>query len=184
MVTTQDQVEMLLSRVAELEGEMNLRTQDARREGENAGRAQAAAQVQAVLEKLGRSIQEIADLRPKLRHQAEGDLLKLALAIARKVVHREISADPEVLGGLVRVAIEKVRIREIVRVRTNPQHQAVIQQIVARLSAGAQIEIQADQRVPLGGVIVETERGDFDASVDVQLREIERGLADRLAIFE
>jgi flagellar biosynthesis/type III secretory pathway protein FliH len=28
--------------------------------------------------------------------------------------------------------------------------------------------------------VVETTRGEFDASVDLQLREIERGLTDRL----
>lgn len=181
MGTTHDQLHGLQERVAELEQEMELRIREASeaayREGENSARMQ----VQSLIEKLARSIQEVADLRPKLRQQAEGDLLKLSLAIARKIVHREISADPEALTALVRVAIEKIRLQEIVRVRTHPQHQAVVQQIVTRLSGGAQVDIQADGRIPLGGIIVDTSRGEFDASVDVQLREIERGLADRLA---
>ena len=38
-----------------------------------------------------------------------------------------------------------------------------------------------DPKLPPGGVIIDTRRGEFDASVDLQLREIERGLTDRLA---
>jgi flagellar assembly protein FliH len=185
IVTTNDQVEVLQERVAELERDMDRRVREAReiayREGENNGRTQAAAQVQPMLEKLARSIGEIAELRPQLRHQAEADLLKLAMAIARKIVHREVTADPEALAGLLRVAMEKIRLREILRVRTHPQHQAIIQQLVARFSGGAHVEVQGDGRLPLGGVIIETERGEFDVSVDTQFREIERGLADRLA---
>ena len=38
----------------------------------------------------------------------------------------------------------------------------------------------ADPSRDLGTVIFETQRGNLDASVDSQLQEIERGLADRL----
>jgi flagellar biosynthesis/type III secretory pathway protein FliH len=38
----------------------------------------------------------------------------------------------------------------------------------------------ADASRAIGSVIFETPRGNLDASVDSQLQEIERGLADRL----
>ena len=181
IVTTHDQVHALQARIAELEQHSERRIREAAETAYREGESAARAQVQPLLEKLARSVQEVADLRPNLRRQAEGDLLRLSLAIARKVIHREVSADPEALTALVRVALEKIRIQEIVRVRTHPQHQPVIRQIVAKLSNGVQIDIQADGRIPLGGIVIDTARGEFDASVDVQLREIERGLADRLA---
>ena len=79
------------------------------------------------------------------------------------------------------MAVEKIRVQEILRVRVHPQHQPAVQQILTQMSTGAPIEIFADQKMQLGGVVVETTRGEFDASVDLQLREIERGLTDRLA---
>jgi flagellar assembly protein FliH len=186
IITTDDQASSLLARIADLESSMERRIAEARqsayREGETAARTQATAQVEPLLEKLARSIHELSEMRPKLRHEAEGDLLKLSLAIAKRILHRELSADPESLAGLVRVAMEKIRMQEVVRVRVHPQHQATVQQIVTRLSGGIAVEILADHRLPLGGVVIETTRGEFDASVDVQLREIERGLADRLAV--
>ncbi len=151
------------------------------REGEAAGRSQASSQVEPLLGQLARSIDELAQLRSKLRHQAEGDLLKLSVAIARKVLHRELNADPEALAGLIHVALSKIRVQEILRVRVHPQHQALVIQQTQRLTGGAHLEVCGDPRLPLGGVLVETSRGEFDASIDVQLREIETGLADRLA---
>lgn len=175
---------VLQRRVAELEASLEPRCREAReagyREGEAAGRNQANGQVQPLLEKLARSIQEIAEARPKLRAEAEGDLLKLSLAIARKVLHRELIADPDSIAALIKVCLDKIRLQEIVRVRIHPQHHPAIQQILVRLSTGVPIELLPDPKLQLGGVVIETTRGEFDASVDVQLKEIERGLADRL----
>jgi flagellar assembly protein FliH len=42
------------------------------------------------------------------------------------------------------------------------------------------VEVIADASREPGAVVFETERGNLDASVDAQLREIERGLADCL----
>lgn len=174
----------LQKRITELEASLEQRCREARdagyREGEAAGRNQANGQVQPLLEKLARSIQEIAEARPKLRAEAEGDLLKLSLAIARKVLHRELSADPDSIAGLIKVCLDKIRLQEIVRVRVHPQHHPTIQQVLARLSTGVPIELLPDPKLQLGGVVVETTRGEFDASVDIQLKEIERGLTDRL----
>jgi flagellar assembly protein FliH len=180
----QQQIKDLQARLAQMEAAAERRIRETResayREGEAAGRNQAMAQMQSVLDKLAQSIREIAELRPKLRHEAETDVVKLAMAIAKKVLHRELVADPDALSGLIRVAMEKIRVHEIVRVRIHPQQHGPVQQAVGRFAMGAQVEITADTKLPLGGVVVETTRGEFDASVDVQLKEIERGLTDRL----
>jgi flagellar assembly protein FliH len=180
-----EQTAILQARLAELDATMERRVREVRdaayREGEAAGRNQAATQIQPMLDKLAKSIQEIAELRPKLRHEAESDVVKLSLAIAKKILHRELSTDADSIAGLIKAAIEKIRIQDIVRVRIHPQHQATVQQLLGRMSAGHQIEVLPDPKLQTGGVIVETSRGEFDASVDLQLREIERGLTDRLA---
>ncbi len=181
IVTTDDQVSILQARVVDLETNMQRRVAEARSEGEAAVRAQAQAQVQPLLGQLAKSIQDIAELRAKLRHEAETDLIKLSLAIAKKVLHREVSVDSEALSGIVRVAMEKIRLQDVLCVRINPQHHAVIQQMIGRLSHGSKVELIADARQPVGGVVIETTRGEFDASLDTQLAEIERGLVDRLA---
>ena len=150
------------------------------REGEAAGRSHAAAEFQPLIERLSRSIDELAHMRPQLRKDAEGDMLKLALAIARRVLRRELAIDPDALHGLVLGALEKLHGQEVCRVRVHPSQAASITACLKGSDAGQAIEVAPDPSREPGAVIFETSRGNLDASVDSQLQEIERGLADRL----
>jgi flagellar assembly protein FliH len=150
------------------------------REGEAAGRARAAAEVQPVLERLARSIHEVTGLRARLRSEAEADLVQLSLAIARRVLHREIAIDPEALHGLILGALKKLQGQEIARVRVHPSHAAPVMNCLRQNLNTEQVEVIADPSREVGAVIFETQRGNLDASVESQLQEIERGLADRL----
>jgi flagellar assembly protein FliH len=150
------------------------------KEGEAAGRKNAAAELQPVITRLTRCIDEISGLRGRLRAEAEADLVKLALAIARRVIRRELGIDPEALHGLVLGALDKLQGQEISRVRVHPSHVALVTESMRLNSASAKVEVIADPSRELGTVIFETRHGNLDASVDSQLQEIERGLADRL----
>jgi flagellar assembly protein FliH len=147
------------------------------REGEAATHQRAQAEVAPVLERLARSIDEISGMRGRLRREAEADLVKLALAIAARVLRREVSVDPDALQGLVRAALEKLDRQEVSRVRIHP---ALAPSMVRALAGSPHIEITADPSRETGGIIFETPRGNLDASIESQLREIERGLADCL----
>jgi flagellar assembly protein FliH len=150
------------------------------REGESAGRRQSAVELQAALERLARSVEELALLRPRLRQEAEQDMLRLALAVARRILRRELAVDPEALHGLALAALEKVSCEQIHRVRVHPSLAAQIGALLEKSMAHRVIEIIPDAAREPGTLIFETERGSLDASVETQLEEIERGLADRL----
>jgi len=170
-------------RLEQLQRQMEQAARDAHvqgyREGEAAGRAQGQAEVRPVIERLAKSIEEIDGLRGRLRREAEADTIALALAIARRVLRRELAVDPEALHGLVLGALEKLEGQEATRVRVHPAHVAAISACLEQ-RGGARVEIVADGSREPGTVIFETPRGNLDASVDSQLREIERGLADCL----
>jgi len=150
------------------------------REGEAAGRSRAAAEQQAVLERFARAIEEIAGLRQKLRREAESDMVRLSLAIARRILHREVSVDPEAMHGLVLGAMEKLQGQEITRVRVHPSHVAPVAACLREAAPGSAIEVLPDPSRQPGAALFETTHGDLDASVETQLQEIEHGLADRL----
>jgi flagellar assembly protein FliH len=148
-------------------------------DGIAAGRAQADAELRPVLEQLGKTLSELSSLRPKVRKSAEEDLVKLSLAIARRVLHRELTLDPESISGLVKVALDKLGSREVSRVRLHPDHEAVVRALLERYGA-APMEIARDASLQRGDIRFETPQGTLDASIESQLREIERGFADRL----
>ncbi|HLK48868.1 MAG TPA: FliH/SctL family protein [Bryobacteraceae bacterium] len=149
------------------------------REGEVSGQRRAAAELQPVIERLCRSIDEIGGLRARLRAEAERDLVQLALAIARRVLGRELAVDPDAIHGLVLGALDKVKSLEISRVRVDPAHSAAVSACLRKVGTAA-VEVTSDPACAPGTVILETDRGSLDASVESQLQEIERGLADRL----
>src|SRR5580704_5846980 len=63
------------------------------KEGETAGRNRAAAELQPVIERLSSAIDEISGLRARLRREAESDMVKLSMAIARRILRRELALD-------------------------------------------------------------------------------------------
>jgi len=172
------------AQIEQLKGQLEQRSREAqaqgRREGEATGRAQASAEIRPVMERLSRTIDEISGFRARLRREAEADTIKLALAIAHRVLRRQLAIDPEALHGLVLGALEKLEGQEVSRVRVHPAHAAPVKTCLEQHGTGARVEIIPDPSREPGTVIFETQRGNLDASIDSQLQEIERGLADCL----
>src|SRR5438045_2982796 len=75
--------------------------------------------------------------------------------------------------------LERLQAQESSRVRLHPDHVPALRVALERLGMGAKVEIIADPAQEPGAAIFEMTRGNLDASMDSQLREIERGLADR-----
>ena len=152
--------------------------QAAFREGEAAGRVQAQAEVRPVLDQLSRAARELAALRPRLREQAEEDLIRLAVAIARRVVRRELTVDPQTITGLVKAALQQLAAGETACLRVHPDHEAIVRGFLADAGHGS-ITVAGDGALARGSAVFETARGNLDASAETQLAEIERGLTDR-----
>ncbi|MBS1858438.1 MAG: hypothetical protein JST11_23915 [Acidobacteria bacterium] len=174
----------LRTQLAQAEQQCEQRVREARaagaREGEAAGRSRSQAEMQAALDRVAHSIDDLASLRARLRAQAEADLVKLALAIARRVLRREIALDPDALHGLILGALAKLQGHEIARVRVHPSHASSLTACLRQNLSAGNIEIVPDPSHEVGSLIFETPRGNLDAGVESQLAEIERGLADRL----
>lgn len=171
-------------RMADIEATMVERERAARdigfREGEAAGKAQAEIEVRIAIDRLAQSISELDQYRALLQRQAEADAVRLSIAIARRVLRRELSVDPSAIEGLLRAALQKLQSQERCRVRMHPSQAHMLRSEVDRLGMAAKVEVIEDPAQEPGAVVFEMSRGNLDASIDTQLREIERGLADRL----
>ncbi len=172
-------------RPARLEWEARQREAAAWQAGFREGGAEAEGRLAALLKeavaRLGSRVEELAGLRRKLRQEAEEDLVRLAVAIARRVLWRELSVDPGAIRGIVKAALEGIDIQEIVRIRVHPEVASLLEEWLRGRGAAERVEVVPDGSLDRGGVVVETERGSLDASVETQLEEIERGLVDRVS---
>jgi flagellar assembly protein FliH len=176
----------LRRRVRELESTRQSELAQARQsgfeEGLRKGREESAAEVQKALDQLAHSILDLTQQKQKVRREAERELVRLSLAVARRILHRELLADPESIQAIVYAALQKLQNREISRVRVYPAGAGAVKAAMERIGHRNAVEIAADPALPLGGILFETAIGELDASVETQLNEIERGFADRLAL--
>ena len=145
-------------------------------EGENAATAAARASLEPRLARLADTIEEIAGLRPCIVRATEQQLVELALAIARRVVRREVTLDREITIALARVAVERLGARHGVTIRLNPDDVAYAATRHGDGWPGGGITVIADATIEGGGCRVESPVGTIDAGVDVQLDELARGL--------
>jgi len=168
----------------DIQQEIETRIQAAYQQGHAAAEAaanqRAAQRMEPAVAALNKLIQELSAVRKRFRAEAEQDTVKLAIAIGRRVLHRELATDPEAILGLVIAAFQKLNARETQRLRISPDDAAVIQDNRARLDLPPGLELVPDPSLTQGSVIFETSRGELDASVDTQLAEIDRGFADIL----
>ena len=180
------EVAELQKRIAELERLRQTEVAQAKQasfeEGRQKALEDASAEVTAALNRLAQKLNEVAGLRNKIRSYAEMDIVKLGLAIAQRVLRRELTTDPETIHGLVHAALQKIQNRDILRIRVYPAGAEALKTSLARAGAAPAIQVVPDPTLKTGDLLFETSVGELDASVETQLQEVERGLADRLSL--
>lgn len=145
-------------------------------QGERAGAEAGAKRAEAMLRRLAETIQELAEVRRSMVRQTERQMVQLALAIARRVVRREVSIDSDLTLTMARVALDRLGDSTAVTIRLNPDDfEATCRQREA-LFAGSHVTVTPDGSVSRGGCLVESDFGYVDVSVDAQFQELARAL--------
>ena len=122
--------------------------------------------------------------REAVLHEVEGDVLRLAVKLAEKIIGREIERRDETLAEIVAAALRHARQQETLTVRVNPADLAAVEAHRDRLNPSSRtrfLDIMADPRVRRGGCLIESEAGTVDAQLDTQLRVLEQALLARAA---
>ena len=131
---------------------------------------------------ISQAVAHFAGERAAYFQKVEAEVVQLALAIAKKILHREAQLDPLLLAGIVRVALEKISGATGVVLRVKPDAAQAWQQFfAANLKPSDVPKIVEDPRQPAGRCTLETAMGTTEIGVDVQLKEIEQGLMDLMA---
>lgn len=164
----------------QLELQMPAERQQAFEAGKQQGRQEARAELQPVVDRLNASITQVLGMRSDLRRRAERDTVQLALMIAKRVLHRQLSVDESALTAIAHIAFDRLTRSESWRVTVHPQFAAAVTSALPG-SHAARVRVDSDPDCALGTLIIHSAEGTIDASIDAQLEEISRGLTDRLA---
>jgi len=121
---------------------------------------------------------ERADYYQKIEEEA----VRLALSIARKVLHREAQVDPLLLMGIVRVALGRIEGATGVTLAVRPEKAADWRSFLGSAMNPAELpEVVEDAAMAQDQCELRTSMGIAALGLEVQLKEIERGLMDLLA---
>lgn len=160
----------------------------AQMEGHRAGVAQVekmveqrlAGQLQTLLPALQSAVRQIEQARQQWLAHWEKAAIRLARAIAERVIRRRLAQEPEISLAWLREALELAAGTAQVVLRLNPQdHQSLRPQVDALLHQMAllgRVEIVADDQISPAGCRVETGFGTIDQQVESQLDRIEAEL--------
>ena len=111
---------------------------------------------------------------------AESEVVKLALAVAARILRREAQMDPLLLTGAVRVALGQLSATTQVRLRVPASDLELWREAIAYVpNLAVKPEILAGEDLRLGDCVVESNLGTVDLGIRSQLGEIERGFFDR-----
>jgi flagellar assembly protein FliH len=146
---------------------------EARREWEKELEERIAEERAAILKATGEFRRE----RARYFAGIEAEVVKLALAIAARVLHRESKLDPLLLAGVVRVALEKVAEDSAMVLRV-PVNEVEMWQGIFGESPRSSLQLVGDERLGAGECVLDTNVGRVELGVSAQLEEIERGFFD------
>jgi flagellar assembly protein FliH len=131
-------------------------------------------------QRLAAAVSEFRGVRERYFAEVEQEVVKLALAIAARVLHREAQIDPLLLAGVVRVALEKMADRSGVVLRVASPDVEGWEQVFSSTEAADRPRVMEDARLERGECVLETKMGTVELGVSVQLEEIEKGFFDLL----
>ena len=125
-------------------------------------------------------VKEFTLAREKYFTDVEQEVVRLSLAIAERVLHREANIDPILLAGAVRVALDKMADRSGVVLRVSQPDVDAWKLLFHATEHSEKPQVTGDARLQKGDCVLETKMGTVELGVSVQLEEIEKGFFDLL----
>lgn len=141
-----------------------------------------------VFKGLRTAAEDLQLLREKVLRDSEDDLLALTLAVARKVIAREVAQDRQTVLRLIKSALMDLNEQDELVIRLHPDDHALLtsskSDALKRELSTIRFVLKPDPTVEIGSCLIETGRGTVDASFEAQLEEVYRRLLEERTASE
>jgi flagellar assembly protein FliH len=140
----------------------------------------AAAEAERRRRQAADLIENFAREQDRYLHAVEPEVVRLALAVAARILRREAQMDPLLLTGAVRVALGQLAGAAEIRLRVPAPEADLWREVIAHLpNLAVKPLVVAEEKMQLGDCAIESKPGTVDLGIRAQLAEIERGFFDR-----
>lgn len=122
----------------------------------------------------------MTDQMKALQRTVEQDAYRFALAVAERIIKREVTLSDDVVISQIKDAMQRIVGVESIKLRVHPSDEAVVHAhrgaFLSSLGNVRDLVIETDEGMERGGCIIESASGNVDARISTQLRQIESSL--------
>jgi flagellar assembly protein FliH len=165
------------SQLVEMRAQMEMARREAKAEARIEWEREMEERLMTERVRVTQACEEVARERARYFASVEPEVVKLALAIAARVLHREAKMDPLMLLAAVRVVLGKVAEESETVLRVPPGDVEMWRGVFGSSDA---VRLVGDEQMKTGDCVVETSVGKVELGVSAQLEEIEKGFFDLL----
>lgn len=181
--TSKDQADEILKEARSRKETIEM---EAYRQGLEQGQAEGQKMAMKRLEPLAstfkNAIAELETLREQLTEKHLQEILHIVVLIAEKVIHREIHLAPDTILNTVRASSAHLAETDEIIIRLHPsdyEYTREIEELLgSKLTGRRGISFVEDTGIDRGGVLIETELGDIDATIRSQIDLIRETLLE------
>jgi len=132
------------------------------------------------LESLATATKSIPTIKKNILEKGEEQMVKLALAIAEKIIQQEVSTKKDVIFAVLKNAIKNIAETEGMKIRLNTQDFRYMMEVkkdfLQSFDGIRNVVFEEDSSIKRGGAVVETMFGDVDARLESQIKEIKTAM--------
>ena len=112
--------------------------------------------------------------------KGEEQIIKLAIAIAEKILHTEVTTRKDAILEVLKTAIRSVADTDGMKIRLNPQDFRYMMEVkkdfLQSFDSLRNVMFEEDSSIKRGGAVVESALGEVDARLESQIREIKASM--------
>jgi len=150
--------------------------------GERAGIELGQQKIRPLLRQLSSILEELKQFKERYYADKERELVELVIAIAKKIIHTELSLNQNIVAQVVRAAVKAINKAESIVIKVNPDDLDYVLQLKPELLSSLReengVSIEADPHIGKGGCLIQSNHGEVDARIEEGMRVIESIMRD------
>jgi flagellar assembly protein FliH len=137
-------------------------------------------EVTDALEALNTLFKTVPLIKTDIIDKAHEQIVKLAIAIAEKVLNQEVTTHKDVIVSVLKNALKNIAETEGMKIRLNPQDFRYMMEVkkdfLQTFDGLRNVVFEEDTSIKRGGAVIETMFGEVDARLESQLKEIKSAM--------
>jgi len=174
-----EEAEVIKAQAAEEAARIRQQTlKEAYEEGLRRAHEEIEADRQMAMRQSQEILEEARQTKIKLFRSSETDMVRLVIAVAKKVIAGELQTNPGIIVNVVQEAIDYLDRPENVTVYVNPRDMESVLEVMNHGSLtdigsnNLSIGLKGDDRVSAGGCLLESDAGSVDAQLETRTASV------------